>query len=1230
MKKLLLSLSFVLSFTYGFAQTTIYSTNYGSTNNAAVSTITGWAASGAQSANLNLSTASVSSGYSSPITASGNANLADGANSSTAGTAIATLSGQVNTTGYTGIQISFGYRASSASYTATVTLDWSSDGSNWNSITLPTLTRDGVWRAINGTSWISLPSGAEGKSNLQFRFTFIRANTSGNFRIDDFTVQGTAAACTTPDAVTSLSATNGSSQSVVSWTNGSCFDEMMVVASSSTFTSAIPSGDGSAYAAASSSFTNGANTAFDGGVVVYKSTGTSVTVTSLTNGTTYNFKVFTRKGTNWTSGVTTSATPIAAQFFWDADGNTTTAIGGTGTWDAATTSNWRTPTSTGSLTTWSTNTTPVDAIFAGTAGVVTSTGSNTFTAPNFNFITSGYTLATGSTSTLTLSGNTVLGNNVNLILAPNVNTSTPANGTMAFGNISGSGTSSLTINAAQSTTSVVARINLATPNTSISVPISITSAGGSGLLGLAGIVATSTGTSLSSTATITNNSALKTVIGATSGNDLTLNAAISGSADLQFSAGTSGGAGTINLNAVNTYTGATFFNAANSAVIKLGVLNAIPTNSDVTMGYSASNGGILDLNGYNQTIASLTSGAGGGLIRNNGTSDATLSINGNATPAAFSLPITDGTTNKTLLSKSGTGILELTGANTYTGITTVSGGTLKLNRTGGTTIPVTNSVTINNSGTLQISSNQTLNNLSIASGGTLIIDNGVTLIVTGVLTNNGTVTNTGSLVLSSDASGTASLGNSTGGTFSNTITVQRYIAGGGLSTAAPSQRAYRFLAHPFNSAIALSQLQTAIDITGSGTGFDATTTNNPSAFSWNGASANGATGTTNNNGWSAFTSTTATNWAQYQGIRLFYRGTKGTGLSGAAYTVGSATLSITGSITTGSKTINLNYPNTGTFTNLNLVGNPYASNVQMSGITNTNTTSSYYVWNLGLGNRGGYTTVSFGSSYVLPAYAAFFVESNSGTASLTFNESNKTTSAPTNSLLRTNVADNQLILQLKSDNILWDELVLNHDTKAVSAFEYADGKKLMNPDASLYSISADGTELAIDNRNLQAGSSTALGIATGVARNFTLEVKAMGNSLQQLYLVDKYLNTTQPIEANMVYSFSTNADAASQGNARFEIVSKPIIALPTLATSFSVKVSPNPATDVIKVNFTNTEVLPTTIIIKDVLGKTIKTVNAGNVASGNLIIPVSNLSKGMYYISLTNGADIKTEKLIIQ
>ena len=105
-----------------------------------------------------------------------------------------------------------------------------------------------------------------------------------------------------PD-VSSESATCSDSQSDIAWVNpsSSCFDEILVVANETSGIDFTPSGDGSSYSA---------NTVYSApNQVVYKGTGTNVTVTSLTNGTTYYFEIFTRKASEWSPGVEVSCTP---------------------------------------------------------------------------------------------------------------------------------------------------------------------------------------------------------------------------------------------------------------------------------------------------------------------------------------------------------------------------------------------------------------------------------------------------------------------------------------------------------------------------------------------------------------------------------------------------------------------------------------------------------------------------------------------------------------------------------------------------------------------------------------------------------------------------------------------------------------------------------------------------------------------------------------------------------
>src|SRR5208283_1353362 len=185
-------------------------------------------------------------------------------------------------------------------------------------------------------------------------------------------------------------------------------------------------------------------------------------------------------------------------------------------------------------------------------------------------------------------------------------------------------------------------INLLTNDViAASAPITITTSGANGLAGLVSTVGTAT-----NFASIVNNSGVTTMLGAAvATNTLLQNGGISGSAGLQFSAGASGGSGTVILNAANTYTGPTTFKAANAGIIQLGVDNVLPTGTAVTMAASSANGGILDLNGHNQTVASLASGLGGGYITNSAAAGtATLTINGPATNT-FGLSILENSTS---------------------------------------------------------------------------------------------------------------------------------------------------------------------------------------------------------------------------------------------------------------------------------------------------------------------------------------------------------------------------------------------------------------------------------------------------------------------------------------------------------------------------------------------------------------------------------------------------------
>ena len=124
--------------------------------------------------------------------------------------------------------------------------------------------------------------------------------------------------------VTNENATVGNAELYVSWTNPSnCYDEIMVVGKNTTDFGAIaasPSGDGTSYTANSVFGTGGSGANLPANeFCVYKSDASNVTVTGLTNSKDYCFKIFVRRGTDWSDGVTVCETPLDITIIEPAD-----------------------------------------------------------------------------------------------------------------------------------------------------------------------------------------------------------------------------------------------------------------------------------------------------------------------------------------------------------------------------------------------------------------------------------------------------------------------------------------------------------------------------------------------------------------------------------------------------------------------------------------------------------------------------------------------------------------------------------------------------------------------------------------------------------------------------------------------------------------------------------------------------------------------------------------------
>jgi autotransporter-associated beta strand protein len=197
--------------------------------------------------------------------------------------------------------------------------------------------------------------------------------------------------------------------------------------------------------------------------------------------------------------------------------------------------------------------------------------------------------------------------------------------------------------------------------------------------------------------TLTGNA---TVIAQSSAMLLTsLNGSIGGTGSMTFTtvANTMGGADSkVLIGAASTFVGnvtITTGAATNNMTVRLGAVNALPTASLVTLDGTNGDGSTwsdLDLFGNDQTLAGLRTIARTSRLQrvyNSSATAANLTIN-NTTNYSFGGNLGKASGNNFRLTKSGSGTLTLSGANTYTGATAVNGGTLAL--TGGSqSSPVT-------------------------------------------------------------------------------------------------------------------------------------------------------------------------------------------------------------------------------------------------------------------------------------------------------------------------------------------------------------------------------------------------------------------------------------------------------------------------------------------------------------------------------------------------------------
>jgi hypothetical protein len=521
----------------------------------------------------------------------------------------------------------------------------------------------------------------------------------------------------------------------------------------------------------------------------------------------------------------------------------------------------------------------------------------------------------------------------------------------------------------------------------------------------------------------------------------------------------------------------------------------------------------------------------------------------------------------------------------------------------GLTLTVGTGLTVNTGAIASIWGVSLSSEVDISSSATLNIN------PTGTLRLNIAGSNTSTPIvfkLKSNSSGSASVGQITSSSItynnSSSIQVERYIQGG-----SSVYRGYRLLSSPVyksadvygNKIYSLNYVQgtsLVTGITGPSGGFDAT--GNPSLYLFReDVAANGGS-FTGGNYWGISNLNFAPTYylnglaTPYsipvgEGFFFFFRGDRTTNLA-SKYSPGTSAESVTmvtsGILNAGPITVHdwynpgastLSYTTTvanGTSIGLHLIGNPYASSIDWdtynsttpgTGIyvsTYTNTSGStvpavgntIYIIDPVSKNYGVYIANSpFGgtnnATHVIPSGQGFFIQSFDPSATLTFNESAKTSLQVygANLLLGTpkqNIISQYLHLKLLQNDFQADEIFVSFNDNAQSKFVLGEdaAQKPGNGIASLASMSSDGVPLSINTLNLPAQSVSiplnVNSVSDGTYQLTMPDIKSIP-SIYEIWLMDAYKKDSVDFRNNPSYSFNiSKSDAASYGSSRFTMV----------------------------------------------------------------------------------------------
>ena len=633
---------------------------------------------------------------------------------------------------------------------------------------------------------------------------------------------------------------------------------------------------------------------------------------------------------------------------------------------------------------------------------------------------------------------------------------------------------------------------------------------------------------------------------------------------------TKAGSGQLTISANNTYSGGTtvsagtlFTGAGHTSNTTFGS-GSISVASGATLWIDRSDDGV-----YTNTLTL----AGGTFQITNGFStyyDGNIVLTGNSTINAQSDGYLDGIISGTYnLTKTGNSTLYFRAANTYSGSTTVSAGTLVIQQNlSSSAVSVSNTATVSVNG-----SDVTISALTIDGGGTVSIEVDQGLTVTNNLTNN----SSGNLRIQSDSDGTGSL--IVNGTISGsgTNTFERYIAG-----YTTSSNGWHFLSSPVSS------------FTISGSDF-APSAGTDDLYRWDEP----------NNQWNNYDQSGFSEFAEGMGYLAAYGS--------------NTTKEFTGTPYNSDKThTDLTYNSGNTYGAYHLLGNPFQSAVLWNNgdwaITDVNTTAK--IWS---GSGASYSDIT--ANDPIPSMQGFIVYVANATNSITIPKSAR--SHNTQTWYKSSKVNHIKLTAYDPEGGTYQESTIRFDNDATSGFDNNHDSPFLSGYAPLFYSKAGQVDVSTNTLPEITESLTIPMYFTKNGNNsFYIEVEGVNTLLTEhnLYITDKKTNHTQNLNENPIYSFTSNENDDDQ---RFVLHFSALGVDDNIINNDDIQVYSYSKT----INITNGKKLSGSIHITNILGQQVASYNldGSNNQSLNMDVPT-----GVYVVNVIVKSTKISKKVFIK